>query len=42
MASEGKNCDILFEYLRCILYEPEKAKLNIEEIDEPFRKLLTT
>ncbi len=39
MASEGKNCDILFEYLRCILYEPEKAKLNIEELDEPFRKL---
>lgn len=39
MASEDKNCDILFEYLRCILYEPDKANLDIEALDEPFRKL---
>lgn len=39
MASEDKNCDILFEYLRCILYEPDEAKLDIDELDEPFRKL---
>ena len=39
MASEDRNCDILFEYLRCILYEPDKASLDIEDLDEPFRKL---
>ena len=39
MSDENKNCDILFEYLRCILYEPDAAKLDIEELDEPYRKL---
>lgn len=39
MGREDKNCDILFEYLRCILYEPDGAKLDIEELDEPYRKL---
>lgn len=36
---ENKNCDTLFEYLRCIIYEPDKAHIEIEELDEPYRKL---
>ena len=34
-----KNCDILFEYLRGILYGPKIEHMNIEELDEPFQKL---
>lgn len=37
--SEEENCDMLFEYLHCILYEPDKAALDIDKLDEPFRKL---
>ena len=36
---EEKNCEILFEYLRDIIYDSENAKLNIEQLDEPFLKL---
>lgn len=36
---EDKNCDTLFEYLRCIIYEPERAHIEIEELDEEYRKL---
>ena len=33
------NCDKLFEYLRSILYDAEIEKLDIDSLDEPFRKL---
>ena len=36
---EDKNCEALFEYLRDILYDPKAAKLNIDELDEPYQKL---
>lgn len=39
MTDEKKNCDILFEYLRCILYEPENAELDVAALDEPYQKL---
>ena len=36
---EEKNCDILFEYLRSILYDPHPAPLDLAALDEPHRKL---
>lgn len=36
---EKDNCEKLFEYLRSILYDSEVEELNIEELDEPYRKL---
>lgn len=36
---EEKNCEILFEYLRDIIYDSENAKLDLEQLDEPFLKL---
>ena len=36
---EEKNCAALFEYLREILYEPQPAPLDVDALDEPFRKL---
>ncbi len=36
---EDKNCKMLFEYLRSILYDPHAEQLDINELDEPFRKL---
>lgn len=36
---EEKNCEILFEYLRDIVYDSENAKLDLEQLDEPFWKL---
>ena len=36
---EEKNCDILFEYLRSILYDPHPAPLDLTALDEPHRKL---
>ena len=36
---EEKNCEILFEYLRDIIYDSENAKLDLEQLDEPFWKL---
>ena len=34
-----KNCDILFDYLKSILYDPEAKKPDVEALDEPFRRL---
>jgi diguanylate cyclase (GGDEF)-like protein len=36
---EDRNCELLFEYLRSILYDFDIKSLNIEELDEPYRKL---
>ena len=36
---EDRNCQLLFEYLRSILYDPKPASLDIELLDEPFQKL---
>ncbi len=36
---ENKNCEQLFEYLRCILYEPAGADVHPEMVDAPFQKL---
>lgn len=36
---ENKNCELLFEYLRSILYDSKIETLNIFELDEPYRKL---
>ena len=39
MTIEDRNCEILFEYLRSILYDAKPGTLDINELDEPFRKL---
>lgn len=36
---EKKNCDLLFEYLRSILYDPEIKPLDLDSLDEPYHKL---
>ena len=36
---EDKNCELLFEYLRSILYDTPVKSLDINELDEPFQKL---
>ncbi len=36
---EDKNSELLFEYLRSILYDSKVKELNIEKLDEPFVKL---
>ena len=36
---EDRNCELLFEYLRSILYDSEVKTLEIDSLDEPFRKL---
>ena len=36
---EEKNCRILFEYLRSILYDPDPPELDVTALDEPFQKL---
>ncbi len=36
---DNRNCELLFEYLRSILYDSEIRTLDIEALDEPFRKL---
>ena len=38
-ASEEKNCQVLFEYLREILYEPPPGELDVSALDAPFQKL---
>lgn len=35
---EERNCQLLFEYLRSILYDNEVISLNIQDLDEPFQK----
>ena len=37
--NEDKNCQLLFEYLRSILYDSKISTLNIFDLDEPYRKL---
>ena len=36
---EDKNCQRLFEYLRSILYDSKVQTLDINTLDEPYRKL---
>ncbi len=36
---EDRNCELLFEYLRSILYDAKVQPLDINELDEPYRKL---
>ena len=36
---EDKNCEVLFEYLREILYDPKVQTLDINQLDEPYQKL---
>ena len=36
---EEKNCQLLFEYLRSILYDTNVKSLDIGELDEPYQKL---
>ncbi len=36
---EKENCEMLFEYLKSILYDSQVKELNIEELDEPYQKL---
>ena len=37
--TEEKNCELLFEYLRSILYDSKIQKLDPESLDEPYQKL---
>lgn len=34
-----ENCDHLFNYLKSILYDTKIESLNLEQLDEPFKKL---
>ena len=36
---EDKNCALLFEYLRSILYDSKVKPLDLEALDEPYHKL---
>lgn len=37
---DGKdNCELLFEYLRSILYDQQIHALDVKELDEPYQKL---
>lgn len=36
---EDKNCEMLFEYLRSILYDPSVQTLDVSTLDEPYQKL---
>lgn len=36
---EDKNCELLFEYLRSILYDPSPEKLDISQLEPQFQKL---
>lgn len=36
---EDKNCELLFAYLKSILFEPVVQPLDINSLDEPFQKL---
>lgn len=36
---EDKNCELLFEYLRSILYDAQVSPLDIAQLDPPYRKL---
>lgn len=36
---EEKNCELLFEYLRSILYDAQVQPLDVTKLDAPFQKL---
>lgn len=36
---EDKNCELLFNYLKSILYDTKVQKIDLEDLDEPFVKL---
>ena len=36
---EDKNCGLLFEYLRSILYDAQIKPLDLKQLDEPYQKL---
>ena len=36
---EDRNSELLFEYLRSILYDSKIKTLDVKELDEPFQKL---
>ena len=36
---EKDNCEMLFEYLKSILYDSPIRPLHVEELDAPYRKL---
>lgn len=36
---EDKNCELLFEYLRSILYDAKIQTLDVKELDLPYQKL---
>lgn len=36
---EKDNCELLFEYLRSILYDSQIQQLDVQSLDEPFQKL---
>ena len=36
---EEKNCSLLFDYLKDILYGRDVQTLSVEELDEPYRRL---
>ena len=36
---EDKNCELLFEYLRSILYDSTVKPLDLGALDEPYKKL---
>jgi diguanylate cyclase (GGDEF)-like protein len=36
---DNKNCELLFAYLKNILYGPRTASLDIDQLDEPYHEL---
>lgn len=36
---EKDNCELLFEYLKSILYDPQIMHINVGELDAPYQKL---
>ena len=36
---EDKNCELLFQYLKSILYDAKIKPLELEQLDEPYQKL---
>ena len=36
---EDRNCELLFEYLRSILYDPVPKEFDVAQLEEPYQKL---
>lgn len=36
---DEKNCELLFQYLKSILYDPKVKTLDLELLDEPYQKI---